>query len=258
MSGLREALACYLDLRHSLGFTLERDAKLLEQFLAYLHERGSATVTVTDALAWVSLPPGASPGWLRFRMQAVRGFAAYLRTLDPATEIPRCPRRPARPRHHRAHTPVELTPLPGSVIHGRYVRRCPARHRALASATARRVVRSSTSNPTATNRSCTTSARTCPRERSTHSSTLPKNGSINRARRTGPATGRPRSRRSTWRRTVLGSHPANSAAECAHPVKSNASRISITSLMRASGSAIRQARAKPLAGEHCVSPGLES
>ena len=44
------------------------------------------------------------------------------------------------------------------------------------------------SNPTATNRSCTTSARTCPRERSTHSSTLSTNGSINRDRRTGPAT----------------------------------------------------------------------
>ena len=57
--------------------------------------------------------------------------------------------------------------IPGSVIHGRYVRRCPARQQAFASATARRVVRSSPSNPTATNRSCTTSARTCPRERST-------------------------------------------------------------------------------------------
>ena len=52
--------------------------------------------------------------------------------------------------------------MPGSVIHGRYVRRCPARQRAFASATARRVVRSSPSNPTASSRSCTTSARTCP------------------------------------------------------------------------------------------------
>jgi integrase/recombinase XerD len=76
MSGLREALADYLDLRHSLGFKLERDARLLDQFIAYLQERGSSTVTVTDALAWATLPPGGSPGWLRFRMQAVRGFAA--------------------------------------------------------------------------------------------------------------------------------------------------------------------------------------
>jgi hypothetical protein len=38
MSGLREALAGYLDLRRSLGFTLERDAKLLNQFITYLQE----------------------------------------------------------------------------------------------------------------------------------------------------------------------------------------------------------------------------
>jgi integrase/recombinase XerD len=98
MSGLREALAGYLDLRHSLGFTLERDAKLLNQFITYLEERGSGTVTVTDALAWASLPPGASPGWLRLRMQVVRGFAGYLRTLDPATEIPPVGLLPGGPR----------------------------------------------------------------------------------------------------------------------------------------------------------------
>ena len=98
MRGLREALAGYLDLRHSLGFTLERDAKLLNQFIAYLEERGSSTVTVTDALAWATLPPGASPGWLRLRMQVVRGFAGYLRTLDPATEIPPAGLLPGGPR----------------------------------------------------------------------------------------------------------------------------------------------------------------
>ena len=31
MTGLREALAGYLDLRRGLGFKLERDAKLLDQ-----------------------------------------------------------------------------------------------------------------------------------------------------------------------------------------------------------------------------------
>ena len=33
MTGLREALAGYLDLRRGLGFKLERDAKLLGQFI---------------------------------------------------------------------------------------------------------------------------------------------------------------------------------------------------------------------------------
>lgn len=113
MSGLREALAGYLDLRHSLGFTLEREARLLDQFIAHLEERGSSTVTVTDALAWATLPPGASAGWLRFRMQAVRGFAAYLRTLDPATEVPPASLLPGGPRRAvpYLYSPADITAL---------------------------------------------------------------------------------------------------------------------------------------------------
>ena len=88
MTGLREALAGYLDLRRGLGFKLERDAKLLDQFIAYLEQRGASTVTVADALAWATLPAGASPGWLRMRITVVRGFAAYLATLDPSAEVP--------------------------------------------------------------------------------------------------------------------------------------------------------------------------
>ena len=88
MTGLREALAGYLDLRRGLGFKLERDAKLLAQFIAYLEEHEASTVTVADALAWATLPAGASPGWLRMRITVVRGFAAYLATLDPSAEVP--------------------------------------------------------------------------------------------------------------------------------------------------------------------------
>ena len=91
VTGLREALAGYLDLRRGLGFKLERDAKLLDQFIAYLEQRRSGTITVADALAWATLPADASPGWLRMRITVVRGFAAYLATLDPTS--PRC--RPA-------------------------------------------------------------------------------------------------------------------------------------------------------------------
>jgi len=65
MTGLRPALAGYLDLRRGLGFKLDRDAKLLDQFITCLEQRGTGTVTVTDALAWATLPANASPGWLR-------------------------------------------------------------------------------------------------------------------------------------------------------------------------------------------------
>jgi integrase/recombinase XerD len=88
VTGLRLALAGYLDLRRGLGFKLDRDEKLLEQFITYLEERGIGTVTVAGALAWATLPAGGSPGWLRMRMTVVRGFAAYLATLDPSSEVP--------------------------------------------------------------------------------------------------------------------------------------------------------------------------
>jgi integrase/recombinase XerD len=88
MTALREALAGYLELRRGLGFSLDRDAKLLAQFISWLEDRGASTVTAAGALAWATLPAGASPGWLQFRMRAVRGFAAYLATIDPSAEIP--------------------------------------------------------------------------------------------------------------------------------------------------------------------------
>jgi integrase/recombinase XerD len=88
MSGLRPALAGYLSLRRGMGFKLDRDEKLLDQFITYLEERRAGTVTIDHALAWATLPAGGSPGWLRMRITVVRGFAAYLATFDPATEVP--------------------------------------------------------------------------------------------------------------------------------------------------------------------------
>lgn len=87
MTRLQAALADYLVLRRSLGFTLAREEKLLGQFLTWLGEQGTGTITVDNALRWVRLPDGASPSWLRMRMRAVRGFTGYLRTIDLAHEI---------------------------------------------------------------------------------------------------------------------------------------------------------------------------
>jgi hypothetical protein len=79
-------------------------------------------------------------------------------------------------------------------------------------------------------RSCTTSARTDPCDLSTRSSTFARNGSINCSRRPDPVTGRPASRAAMYERTVLGSTPASRAAEGAHPVASNASKLFMISL----------------------------
>jgi integrase len=86
-AGLRPAIADYLEVRRSLGYKLARPEKLLAQFAGYLEQAGAVTVTAEHALAWAVLP-GGNPDWHAYRLAVVRGFAAWLRTVDPAAEIP--------------------------------------------------------------------------------------------------------------------------------------------------------------------------
>ena len=85
---LHRALEDYLRVRRSLGFQLERDGKLLPDFLRYLDERGLSYVTTTAALAWATQPRDAQPAWWSARLLMVRGFAKYLQTIEPRTEVP--------------------------------------------------------------------------------------------------------------------------------------------------------------------------
>ena len=87
MSGLRQQIDDYLAVRRSLGFRMARPEKLLAQFAGYLEQAGAATVTTEHALAWAVLP-GTSQSWHAYRLAVARGFAAWLRTVDPAAEIP--------------------------------------------------------------------------------------------------------------------------------------------------------------------------
>jgi integrase/recombinase XerD len=96
MSPLRQALADYLAVRRSLGYKLARPEKLLGPFITYLEAAGAGTVTTRHALAWAILP-GGNQSWHALRLSAVRGFAAYLRTIDPAAEIPPADLLPWRP-----------------------------------------------------------------------------------------------------------------------------------------------------------------
>jgi integrase/recombinase XerD len=88
MSPLRQSLADYLSLRRALGFKLERAGRLLQDFVAFVEQTGTDTVTVELALRWATLPQGALPVWLAQRLGAVRGFARYLSTLDPDIQVP--------------------------------------------------------------------------------------------------------------------------------------------------------------------------
>lgn len=96
MSGLlSREIAGYLAVRRSLGYQMARPEKLLPQLAAYLEQAGAATVTTEHALAWAVLP-GGSQSWHAYRLAVARGFAAWLRTTDPAAEIPPAGLIPAR------------------------------------------------------------------------------------------------------------------------------------------------------------------
>jgi integrase/recombinase XerD len=96
---LAHRLEEYLRIRRSLGYKLERDGKLLAQFIGYLHDQGADTITIDHVVAWVGLP-GGGHGWLAFRMSVVRGFLGYLHTLDPSVPVPPADLFPPGP--HRA------------------------------------------------------------------------------------------------------------------------------------------------------------
>jgi integrase len=87
MSPLRQALADYLSMRRALGYKLQRSEKLLGQFLTHLEDLGEDRVTTSTALSWATLPSG-NRSWWSYRLSVVRAFAAHLRALEPATEVP--------------------------------------------------------------------------------------------------------------------------------------------------------------------------
>lgn len=88
MSNLRRALAGYLELRRSLGFKLQRADKRLGDFLDFLEAAHSPVITTALAVAWAMQPEQGKPSWWATRLGLVRGFARFVHTLDPNTEVP--------------------------------------------------------------------------------------------------------------------------------------------------------------------------
>ena len=114
MTGLRAALADYLALRNRLGHELADAARLLPRFVDWMEHAGQSTVTINAAMRW-SQQPTAGPGsviWAH-RMTAVRGFARYLRGIDPDTEVPplRLLPEPQRWQPPFIYTPADIAAL---------------------------------------------------------------------------------------------------------------------------------------------------
>ena len=88
MSGLAGHVEDYLRLRRALGFKLRFPGQVLPALAAYLEAAGATTVTAELAIAWAGQPQGVHPIVWSHRLGAARGFARYLKTIDPAAEIP--------------------------------------------------------------------------------------------------------------------------------------------------------------------------
>jgi integrase/recombinase XerD len=88
MTDLRTHLHDYLKMRRALGFKLEVPGYFLAQLVDFIEDAGATTLTAELAISWARLPQGVQPiHWAR-RLGAARGFAEYLQTIDPATEVP--------------------------------------------------------------------------------------------------------------------------------------------------------------------------
>ncbi len=101
MSALDAHVADYLRFRRALGYKLERAGHLLPQFVDYLEAASTPTLTTDLAISWARLATNARPNHWAARLAVVRGFARYLQTIDPATEIPPAGVFPTR-RHRPA------------------------------------------------------------------------------------------------------------------------------------------------------------
>ena len=88
MSALSGHVEDHLRLRRALGVKLERAGQLLRQLVAYLEAARAATITSELAIGWARLPQRAQPKHWAQRLAIARGFAQYVQTMDPATEVP--------------------------------------------------------------------------------------------------------------------------------------------------------------------------
>jgi integrase len=113
MTPLRQALDDYLRIRRQLGFDLTGPERQLNDFVGFLERSGAERITTELALRWAQLPVDAHPHWCKRRLGVVRGFARYLATVDPDSDVP--PQRLLVARRPRVapyiYSPAEVTAL---------------------------------------------------------------------------------------------------------------------------------------------------
>jgi integrase/recombinase XerD len=113
MTPLRQALEDYLRIRRQLAFELKATERHLNHFVEFLERAGAQRITIELAVMWARMPVDAHPHWWKRRLGFARGFARYLATIDPASEVPSTHLLPARrPRvAPYIYSPAEITAL---------------------------------------------------------------------------------------------------------------------------------------------------
>ena len=88
MSDLRAAAREYLAIRRALGFKLRGHDRLIDDFITFLADAGTASITTAAAVEWATRPAHVQPVRYAQRLGVVRGFANYMRTIDSAVQVP--------------------------------------------------------------------------------------------------------------------------------------------------------------------------
>ena len=111
MITLREALSDYLRIRRGLGFELREEGRMLEGFVEFLERAAAQMITTKLALVWAT--QARAPALAPTAARVGGGFAQYVATLDPATEVPSKDLLPAhRPRvPPYIYSPAEIQAL---------------------------------------------------------------------------------------------------------------------------------------------------
>jgi integrase len=103
MTTLRDALKQYVALRRALGTQLEEPARTLGHFVDFLKRQRAGFITSELALRWAMEPKLVQRATWARRLSMVRGFAAWLSTVDPRMEVPASGLLPARRRRPKPH-----------------------------------------------------------------------------------------------------------------------------------------------------------
>lgn len=88
MRTLRQALDAYLSMRRGLGAELKGPGAYLHQFVRFLENEGTQTITTDLALRWATAPADATARSWAARLADVRRFAEWVSATEPHTEVP--------------------------------------------------------------------------------------------------------------------------------------------------------------------------